>query len=240
MDLLIDCKEAYEVTGGKVNVAMGSVLVLWHNARNDGFDDPSNAYLPDFEKLEAAAEHISMDDLILDPENSTVYFADPKLRLDVGAIAKGWAAQQISQIAPEGLLISVGGNVCATGPKDSQGTPWVVGVQDPNGGDAYLHTLYLTEGSIVTSGDYQRAYVVDGELYHHIIDPDTLYPSTLWRAVTVVCADSGLADALSTALFLLPQEAGQLLLDQFQAEALWVARDGTITYSPGFQSLIRT
>ena len=169
-----------------------------------------------------------------------MYLEDPDMRLDVGAIAKGWAAQRVSEVAPEGLLISVGGNVCATGPKDSQGTPWVVGVQDPKGGDAYLHTLYLTKGSIVTSGDYQRAYMVDGQLYHHIIDPHTLYPGTLWRAVTVVCEDSGLADALSTALFLLPQADGQALLDKCGAQAMWVAADGSIAYSSGFSKFVRT
>ena len=94
----------------------------------------------------------------------------------------------------------------------------MVGVQDPKGGDAYLHTLYLSKGSIVTSGDYQRAYMVDGQLYHHIIDPHTLYPGTLWRAVTVVCEDSGLADALSTGLFLMDLEAGKALAQSCGAE----------------------
>jgi thiamine biosynthesis lipoprotein len=93
---------------------------------------------------------------------------------------------------------------------------------------------------MVTSGDYQRAYMVDGKLYHHIIDPDTLFPSIYWRSVTVSCGDSGLADALSTALFLLPREEGQQLLDSFGAEAMWVAADGTIYYSSGFEKLIRS
>ena len=158
----------------------------------------------------------------------------------MGAIAKGWSVQRAAENAPEGLLISVGGNVCATGPKDSTGTPWVVGVQDPDGGEKYLHTLYLTRGSMVTSGDYQRAYLVDGEIYHHIIDPDTLYPGKLWRAVTVVCPDSGLADALSTSLFLLPQDAGQKLLDQCESYAMWVDAEGNLYYSTGFEELIRT
>ena len=223
-----------------VNAAMGSVLVLWHEARDHGFNDPANAALPDGDALKEAALHTDFSKVILDEAASTVYLEDPDMRLDVGAIAKGWAAQRVSEIAPEGLLISVGGNVCATGPKDSQGTPWVVGVQDPKGGDAYLHTLYLTKGSIVTSGDYQRAYVVDGQLYHHIIDPNTLYPGRLWRAVTVVCENSGLADALSTALFLLPQADGQALLEKCGAEAMWVAADGTIAYSPGFSKFVRT
>ena len=240
IDLLTDCKAYYELTDGRVNAAMGSVLYLWHEARNDGLDDPMHAYLPDAEALAEAAKHTSWDSVVIDPENSTVTITDPALRLDVGAIAKGWSVQRVAETAPEGLLISVGGNVCATGPKDESGTPWVVGVQDPDGGSEYLHTLYLTKGSMVTSGDYQRTYLVDGEFYHHIIDPDTLYPGRLWRAVTVVCPDSGLADALSTALFLLPMEEGQKLLDACDSVAMWVDAEGELYYSTGFEDLIRT
>lgn len=238
--LLKDCKAYYELTGGKVNPAMGSVLQLWHVARNDGINDPANAYLPKEEKLQQAAQYMNFDAVVIDEAASTVYISDENVSLDVGAVAKGWAAQRVAEHAPSGLLISVGGNVCATGPKDTAGTPWVVGIQNPDGGDNYLHTLYLTKGSLVTSGDYQRAYVVDGEVYHHIIDPNTLYPSTLWRSVTILCDDSGLADALSTALFLLPLEEGQALLDKTGAQAMWVNREGELFYSPGFQDNIRT
>ena len=240
IDLLLDCKAYYELTGGRVNAALGSVLYLWHEAREDGLNDIANAYLPDGDALAEAARHTSWDSVVIDEMNNTVTITDPGLRLDVGAVAKGWSVQRAAENAPEGLLISVGGNVCATGPKDKSGTPWVVGVQDPEVGDNYLHTLYLTKGSMVTSGDYQRAYLVDGEIYHHIIDPDTLYPGRLWRAVTVVCPDSGLADALSTALFLLPMEEGQKLLDQCESYAMWVDAEGNLYYSTGFQDLIRT
>ena len=239
MELLKSCKEYYVLTGGKVNAAMGSVLQLWHEARSDAYDDPEHAYLPDRSKLEEAAKHMDLNDVILDEANYTVQFADPALRLDVGAIAKGWATQRVAEIAPEGLLISVGGNVCATGPKSSDGTPWVVGIQNPDGGD-YLHTVYVSEGSVVTSGDYQRRYPVDGKFYHHIIDPVTLYPSEYFRSVTILCGDSGLADALSTALFLLPLEEGMALVQQCGAEAMWVHMDGSMSYSPGFQDSIRT
>ena len=236
IDLLLDCKRYYALTDGRVNAAMGSVLHLWHEAREDGLNDMANAYLPDSDALTEAAHHTSWDSVVIDAENCTVTITDPMLRLDVGAIAKGWSVQRVAQNAPGGLLISVGGNVCATGPKDSSGTPWVVGVQDPDGSENYLHTLYLTRGSMVTSGDY----LVDGEFYHHIIDPDTLYPGKLWRAVTVVCPDSGLADALSTALFLLPIEEGQKLLDACESTAMWVDANGNIYYSTGFEELIRT
>ena len=240
IDLLLDCKAYYELTGGRVNAAMGSVLYLWHEAREDGLNDIANAYLPDADALAEAAKHTSWDSVVIDDEANTVTITDPALRLDVGAIAKGWSVQRAAENAPEGLLISVGGNVCATGAKDKTGTPWVVGVQDPDGGENYLHTLYLTKGSMVTSGDYQRAYMGDGEFYHHIIDPDTMYPGKMWRAVTVVCPDSGLADALSTALFLLPLEEGQKLLDQCESTAMWVDANGEIFYSDGFKELIRT
>lgn len=242
IDLLLDCKEYYAVTGGVVNAAMGSVLHLWHEARNDGIDDPMNAYLPDAAALSNAAQHISMDSVMIDESASTVFITDPDTRLDVGAIAKGWATERAAQNAPAGLLISVGGNVRATGAKDENGTPWVVGIQNPDDAESYLHSIYIyaERGSVVTSGDYQRTYAVDGTLYHHIIDPDTLYPSTFWRSVTIVCADSGAADALSTALFLMDYEDGLALLTQFDAEAMWVTPDGTLLYSPGFEELIRT
>lgn len=241
VDLLLFCRELYEDTGGRVNVVLGSVLSLWHEARNAGVEDPEHAALPGAAALAEAGEHTGFDALVIDEAASTVRLTDPAARLDVGAVAKGYAVEQVCRNAPAGLLISVGGNVRATGPKPVENAPWVVGVQNPDGekGD-YLHTVYVQDVSVVTSGDYQRYYTVDGVRYHHIIDPDTLYPAARWRAVTVLCPDSGLADALSTALFTLTQAEGQALLDRCGAEAMWVDLDGELRYSPGFSDYIRT
>ena len=239
IELISDLKKYHDLTSGRVNAAMGSVLSLWHEARNDGINDPANACLPDESKLTEAKNHTDIASVVVDKEASTVYLTDPAMSLDVGAVAKGWAAQKVSETLPEGLLISVGGNVVATGPKNKDGAEWVIGIQDPDS-DQFLHTIYLSKGSVVTSGDYQRGYVVNQKYYHHIIDPDTLYPGAYFRAVTVVCPDSGLADALSTALFLMPLDEGQALLTQCGAQALWIDFDGTLHYSPGFQKLIRT
>lgn len=238
--LLLDCREYYTLTDGRVNVAMGSVLALWHQARTDALNDPTHAVLPDEESLQQAAAHTGWDTIVIDEKERTVFLTDPQQRLDVGSVAKGWATQRAAENAPEGLLISVGGNVCATGPKTEEGGAWVVGISDPDGGESYLHTLNITGGSVVTSGDYQRYFMLNGVRYHHIIDPDTLYPSARWSSVTILCPDSGLADALSTALFLLPQEAGQAVLNSCQAEAMWVDREGNCFYSPGFEAYIRT
>ena len=239
LDLLEDCKRYYTATNGNFNPAMGSVLRLWHTAREDGINDPANAYLPNADALREAAKHTHPDDIVIDRAQSTVFFRDPQLKLDVGGIAKGWAVERVCKTAPTGLLLSVGGNVYATGPKDSDGTPWVVGIKNPSGESDYLHTLNITGGSVVTSGSYHRSYVVNGKLYHHIIDPRTLYPSELWTSVTVVCADSRLADVLSTALFLLNQTDGEALLAQFHAHAMWVDTNGKQYYSSSFADFIR-
>ena len=236
--LLLDCRNYDDLTGHTVNVAMGSVLALWHEARTAGIDDPEHAALPDEAALRKAAAHTDWAAVEIDEEAGTVFLTDSELRLDVGAVAKGWSAQRAAEAAPEGFLISVGGNVCATGPKDDSGTPWVVGITDPNGGSGYLHTLYNRDSAIVTSGDYQRYYVVDGETYHHIIDPETLYPARRFRSVTVICQDSGLADALSTALFILPREEGEKLAKSCGAEAMWVDTEGNCFYTPGFSDWI--
>ena len=240
IDFLLECKEYYYLTNGKVNITMGSVLSLWHDARTEGIDDPSIAKLPDEEKLKEAKEHIGFESIEIDKEASTVYIKDSLCKLDVGCIAKGWSVQKVAEEYQEGLLISVGGNVCATGPKKEDNTPWVVGIQKYNDPSLNLHTLNITKGSVVTSGDYQRYYVVDGKPYHHIIDPDTLYPSNYWHTVTIICNDSGVADMLSTALFILSFEEGKKLLEQFDAEAVWVDMEDKIYYSEGFSKYIRT
>lgn len=238
--LLLDCREFYEATDGKVNVAMGSVLSLWHETRTAGIEDPQHAEIPDKELLKEAALHTDFDSVVIDETNFTVFLADPQQRLDVGAVAKGWAAEQVCREMPSGFLISVGGNVCATGPKPQNDAPWVIGIQDPdNSKGAYLHTVNVTDGCVVTSGDYQRYYVVDGRRYHHIIDPETNFPAEHWRSVSILCDDSGLADALSTALFLISREEGQEILDQYDACAMWVDLEGEIYYSSGFEEHIK-
>lgn len=93
---------------------------------------------------------------------------------------------------------------------------------------------------MVTSGIYERYYTVNGQQYHHIIDPETLMPSAYFVSVSIVCQDSGLADALSTAVFNMPYDQGSELIEKLEGvEAMWVLYDGTEKYSTGFQDLIK-
>lgn len=239
IDLLLLCRDLYEETGGQVNVAMGSVLSLWHEAREAGIEDPEHAKLPDSAALADAMAHTAFENVVIDTEASTVYLTDPQQRLDVGAVAKGYALEQVCRTVTTPMVISLGGNVRDTGPRPD-GTDWVVGIQDPDQGGAYLHTLRVKQNSVVTSGDYQRYYTVDGVRFHHIIDPSTGYPADRYRAVTVLCPDSGLADGLSTSLFTMSQEEGEKLLRAHNAEAMWVLADGSAVYSQGFEEHIRT
>lgn len=244
LDLLEYGLEAYERTNGRVNFLLGAVLSLWHDAREQGLEKPATAALPDKAALMAASAHVSPDTLVIDRAAGTVRLTDPAARIDVGALAKGYAVEQVARYAEQQLgwssaLLSVGGNIRTIGGKggaDSD-TPFVVGIQNPDTASAktYLTTVKVTDMAVVTSGDYQRYYTVDGKNYAHIIDPDTRYPAEYVRAVTVVCADSALADVLSTALYCLPPERGKTLLGEFpNAHAVWVLKDGSLAYSDGF------
>ena len=253
MDLLVESKEMYKTTSGKMNVAFGAVLSIWHDYREAGLNDPDSAQLPPMEQLIAASEHCSIDDLVLDEEAGTVYFADDQLQLDVGSVGKGYAVEMVARAAEErGLasaILSVGGNVRTIGHKPD-GSRWTAGIQDPWASaelagqvvnDApYLVSVYMKDMALVTSGDYQRFYEVDGKRYNHIIDPDTLMPADHFSAVAVLVPDSGLGDCLSTGLFCLSLEDGQALVESLDGvEAMWMLKDGSVVYSSGFGDSVK-
>ena len=207
---------------------MGSVLSLWHKYREEG------TKLPSASELEAANEHTDISELIIDEKNSTVSFSDKEMLLDVGAIAKGYAAERCAEALKENgvssYVIDLGGNLRAIGAKPD-GSAWRTGIQNPDlySDEPYAYYLNVADTSVVTSGDYQRFYVVDGEIYHHIINKDTLLPARYYSSVTVVTENSGLADALSTALFNMKKDEAIFLLDTLDGvSAIWIYPDGRI------------
>lgn len=246
IDLLKFTKEAYNLTNGKVNVAFGAVLEVWHDYRADGTLNPEHATLPPMDILKEKARHTDINKVIIDENLSTVYLEDSKMSLDVGAIAKGYATEKVSDLAREAGysngLLSVGGNVRTVGDKGDSLGSWNVGIQNPdlNSIQTNLFVLNLKDLSLVTSGTYQRFYTVDGKEYHHIIDPLTLMPSEYFTAVTIVCEESGIADALSTGVFNMPYEDGKKLIESLpNTEAVWVFKNGDIKYSKNFNNLIK-
>ncbi len=244
LDLLEEGKEAFDLTNGKVNIAMGAVLRIWHDYRTRGLEEPSLAELPEMADLEAANQHVSIDDLIIDREKGTAELLDPEMSLDVGAIAKGYATEQVARLAEARgethLLISCGGNVRAIGARDESGDPWRVGIENPLDGEdqpAYITATNVIDGSLVTSGLYGRYYEVDGVRYHHIIDLVSLFPEDRFLSVSIYTHDSGLADILSTALYNSSIDEGKALVESLEGtEVLWILMDGSLVRSSGFAS----
>lgn len=243
-DLIAWCKEKQPGTKGKVNIALGAVLSLWHDERELAEMDPDKAKLPDMNKLMEASRHTSMDDVILNEADQTVYFKDPKLKLDLGAVAKGYATEIVARMLLSSpmpsFILNAGGNVRTGHPPLDGRTAWGIGIQNPddaivlqNSGNP-IEVLYLSDRSLVTSGDYQRYYIVDGQRYHHLISPDTLMPASFFRSVTIITEDSGFADLLSTAVFLMPLEEGQEYIKGLEGvDALWILNDGSIVMTEG-------
>lgn len=242
IEMLTFSKEMYQKTNGKVNIAMGSVLRIWHNYRTSGRNDPDNAQIPDMEKLKEAEKHTDINNIIIDKANSTVFLADPDMLLDVGAIAKGYTVEKVAQyLENKGItsfIINVGGNIRTIG-LNGENKPFKTAIENPdtdNKETPYIEFIELSDSSIVTSGSYQRFYIVNGVNYHHIIDPETLMPGTKYKSVSIITKDSGLGDALSTALFLMDEAEGRALIESIDnTEAMWVLPDGEQVYSSGFK-----
>ena len=265
-DLLRTAKTYGEQTHGTMNPMIGALTQLWHEATKQAKDLPSletlNAVkLPTATELNAAKAHIALDALRLDESHLTVEIRDPNARIDVGAIAKGYVAERLTErlkkLGVTSCLISLGGNVRTIGEKPD-GTPWLIGIQNPaaalaendhlysntppTSGDSSLpkrlKTLAVKDLSVVTSGIYQRYIQIDGKRYHHIINPKTGYPSESVDAVTVIAKDSALADAYATALFNMSIPEGKAFLaTQKDVEALWVKGD-VLEETPGFEAYV--
>ncbi len=241
LDLIEYAKEMYALTGGRMNVALGGVSAIWQEYRDAGLEDPANAALPPAEELQTAGGHADIDSIEIDRAAGTLYLSDSETRLDVGAVAKGYAVQKAAEAMEtagvNAMLLSVGGNVRSIGTR-ADGTGWQVGIRDPYSG-ATLCAVQVSGQSVVTSGTYERYYEVDGTRYHHIIDPETLMPSTRYDSVSVVAEDSALADALTTGLFCMPVEEGMALVASLPGvEAFWVLSDGTQHMSDGFSAYL--
>ena len=231
IDFLLYAKEIYTLTNGETNVMLGSVLKLWHDARE------KKNYVPSIDELRSANAYTSIDLLEINDENNTVRITDSNARIDVGALGKGYATEKVAQLLETmgctSYVLNFGGNIRIIGTKQD-GTGWNTGIRNPFGTTQYSMYLNISNTSCVTSGDYERYYEYEGKKYHHIIDKDTLMPAEHFSSITILTKDSGLADALSTALFSMPYEEGRALVDSLEGvDAIWISRDGTIVYTDG-------
>lgn len=261
--------ELRDETLGKTDIAMGSVLSLWHDAREEAgyvsngevvggngdqaLDENGKPALPEGdipsqEDLEAADQHTDPENIILDEQAMTVYISDSEMSIDVGATAKGYATELVAQtLKEEGLehgLISAGGNIKAVGDKPLDNGNWTVGIQNPDISNADpIDVIEIgADQAVVTSGDYQRFFMHNGEKFHHIIDPEELRPITYYPSVTVVTQNSGIADMLSTAFFLSDEKETEEIIanmkesmPEIEIGIIWVDTDSSVHKTENLQ-----
>jgi thiamine biosynthesis lipoprotein len=245
LELLEIAGNAYRDCDGAVNIALGPVLSIWRGYRERALSDGAGAMIPSYAELSSASRHMSAEDIEIDRDSSEVRLSYPDMRLDVGALAKGFAVQRsVELLRGAGLesgIINAGGNVAVIGSPPDGREAWNIGVRAPAGeaNSGIIDVLSISGGAVVTSGSYQRYFTAGNRRYHHIIDPKTLYPAEGVKAVTVLHPDSAMADVLSTAAFILPYAEARALILRHGAEAIWVTEDGKLIMTDGYRGLSR-
>lgn len=222
----------YRESGGAFDITVEPIVAAY------GFYD-KDYRVPSEEEIDTLLPKVNGE---LAACNRSVAWLYEHQSADLGGIAKGYIADQcaatIRKYDVSGAILSLGGNVRALGTKPD-GTPFTVAVTDPQNTAAYLGTVALRDASLVTAGGYQRYFERDGKTYHHIIDPHTGHCADSGiLSATVLSEDGAMADALSTALFVLgEQQAVQLWKRLGGFEMLLVTEGGGIVLTPGMQAL---
>lgn len=225
IDLINLAKEISKLSDGAFDITSGSLLKVWHNYRDEGKDLNNDGYYgntPSIKELEAAASYHGYNHIIVDDDNNTVYIDDENISLDVGGIGKGYAVEKVAQhLESIGLKygsVNGGGNQRIVNTKPD-GSGFNVGIQNPRGENSSIIAVLKNQSNkaVVTSGDYQNYYIAkDNIVYSHIIDPATLFPANHYYSVSIAIDDSGLADCLSTALFVLDYNEGLSLIEKIK------------------------
>ena len=215
-----------EMSDGLVDPTIGTLSALWN------FGDSNQGVVPKETEIKEALSHVDYRNVVL--EGNEVTLKDPDAMLDLGFIAKGYIADKLKEYLVsnrvESAIINLGGNVLTIG-KRPDGSPFQVGVQKPfaDSGTAAL-TLSIADKSLVSSGNYERYFVKDDILYHHILSTENGYPADSGlSSVTIISENSVDGDALSTLCFILGYEKGKKLTDSLQGvEAVFIDTDGNI------------
>ena len=185
---------------GLFDVTIGPVTSLW------GFSSPEGGHLPPKEEINQRLANVNYRDLVLNVRDTTVSLKKSDMLIDLGGIAKGYAIDRGSAILKakgiSNFILNAGGDMYVSGQKDDN-TEWKVGIKDPRNGQKLIARFDLKDYAVATSGDYERFIIVNGQRYHHIIDPRNGYPGTLAQSATTFAATAEEADVLATYLFIL-------------------------------------
>lgn len=232
--LLAFSKSVSQLLPGDFDITIAPVMDAW------GFTG-EDRHVPDSETLSAAMALVGSEGLWVDEAAGTARLERAGMAVDLGAVAKGYAAAKAEEALREAgvtsALLDLGRNITAIGPK-TDGTAWRVGVADPENDSQYLCILSLEDQTASTSGDYERYFEENGVRYHHIIDPETGYPADSGlKSVTVISDDHLLADALSTALFVAgPEEALEFWRSREDFELVLCTEENQLLVTEGLEA----
>jgi thiamine biosynthesis lipoprotein len=220
-------KELSELTDGAFDITFASVGYLYN------YRDKQR---PDEQAIRPLLEAINYQHIVLDAQKRSVFFAHPKVKIDLGGIAKGYAVdnaiEALTKMGIKHALVTAGGNTRLLG--DRRGKPWIVGIRDPRNQDKQAVVLPLAESAMSTSGDYERYFEEDGKRYHHILSPKTGTSSYEVQSVSIIGPLSVYNDALSTAVFVMGLERGIGLINSLtQFEAIVMDNNRRMHYSAG-------
>lgn len=203
MSLIKESVKISKETNSAFNPTIYPLMELW------GFTT-KNYYVPKDNEIKTLLNHMDIDNIKIDESKNEVSFKDSNMKIDLGAIAKGYTSSKIIDIFKENNIksgmVTLGGNVQVLG-KKPDGSLWKVGIQNPIGEDEYLGVLQTSDKAVITSGGYERNFTKNGKTYHHILDPSNGYPANNGlTSVTIISSDGTLADALSTSLFVMGKD----------------------------------
>jgi thiamine biosynthesis lipoprotein len=235
LDLIEKAVYVAEKSGGAFDPTIGPESSLW---------DFHKKIKPSDEQIKKNLPLVNYRNVVVDREKSTVFLKKKGMLMDLGGIAKGYAADlAVADLRRNGIeagIVANAGDIRVFGRKPG-GKPWNVGIENPrhkSDADELIAKLKLTDRAISTSGDYQRYFILNGRRYHHLIDPATGYPAYGCRSVSVITDRGAFTDAFATAAFVLGPEKGMELVTKMGMDAVIIKSDGTILTTPGLAGII--
>ncbi|MFQ5485277.1 MAG: FAD:protein FMN transferase [Desulfobacterales bacterium] len=227
-DLIRRSKKVSKLTRGIFDISYASMDRIWK------FDGSMNS-VPDSADVASSVAKIGFNNIILDSQKRTIFLKEKGMKIGFGAIGKGYAANKASDVM-KGMginsgLVNAGGDLITWGKMEND-EDWRIGIANPKEKDNIFSWLIVSEMAVVTSGNYEKFFMVDGKKYSHIINPRTGYPATGTKSVTIICPNAELADALATSVFILGKKDGIDLIDQLKGiECLIVTDDDELITS---------
>jgi thiamine biosynthesis lipoprotein len=235
INVLREAADASALTRGKFDITFGALSDIWR------FDHDQDNIVPDRQLIEIRLARIDYRAVRVDGTARTAFISRPNVRVHLGGIGKGYAVDRAVALLKErgftDFLIQSGGDLYVAGTNGGQ--PWKLGIADPRGVHDPFATVHVSDGTLSTSGDYERSFMKDGVRYHHLLDPDFGEPARGCRSVTIVTNRAVMADVLSTGVFIMGPSEGMKLIETLpDVEGVIVTSDNEVLISSGLRGRI--